>query len=132
MDNSSKQSKHASPDRRHIKGEIVHLAEGKDARLQTSKSTYVMWLLTGLTLAAVTYIFIPNDTPSVSKVALRNTHLPESYAICTEPGKIYTVDASNSAVDCILVRRDEIMASGTLGKTHSLNVLGRELTSSLC
>lgn len=43
------------------------------------------------------------------------TILPESYAICAEPGHIYTVNETKSSVECILVKNDEIIAIGSIG-----------------
>ncbi|KAF7795130.1 hypothetical protein EIP86_006277 [Pleurotus ostreatoroseus] len=40
--------------------------------------------------------------------------LPESYAICTEAGKVYTVDENKPNADCILVRKGSIMSVGAL------------------
>ncbi|EED78577.1 predicted protein [Postia placenta Mad-698-R] len=40
--------------------------------------------------------------------------LPESYALCADSGKIYTVDQEKPSVDCVLVRRDRISSTGSL------------------
>lgn len=41
--------------------------------------------------------------------------LPESYALCADSAKIYTVDQEKPSVDCVLVRRDRISSTGSLG-----------------
>ena len=43
--------------------------------------------------------------------------LPASYALCAEGRRIYTVDDSNLAVDCILVDKHSVAATGTLRNT---------------
>ena len=43
------------------------------------------------------------------------TFAPESYAVCTEPGLVYTVDEHRPNVDCLLVNKDRIAATGSLG-----------------
>ena len=41
--------------------------------------------------------------------------VPESYAVCTEPGLVYTVDEHRPNADCLLVNKDRIAATGSLG-----------------
>ena len=41
--------------------------------------------------------------------------LPESYALCSPNGKIYTVDPSRNVTECILVHRKSILYTGSLG-----------------
>ncbi|CCM03220.1 uncharacterized protein FIBRA_05344 [Fibroporia radiculosa] len=47
------------------------------------------------------------------------TSLPESYALCAEHGKIYTVDEDRLNVDCILVKGDTIQATGSMDELHT-------------
>lgn len=42
--------------------------------------------------------------------------LPDSYAVCTEPGKVYTVDENKPITNCVLVSKGNIMSTGTLGQ----------------
>ncbi|KZT68098.1 hypothetical protein DAEQUDRAFT_790892 [Daedalea quercina L-15889] len=42
------------------------------------------------------------------------TSVPESYAVCAEPGLVYTVDELRPNADCLLVRKDRIAATGAL------------------
>ncbi|KAH9837926.1 amidohydrolase family-domain-containing protein [Rhodofomes roseus] len=42
------------------------------------------------------------------------TSVPESYAVCTDPGLVYTVDERRPNADCLLVKKDRIAATGTL------------------
>jgi hypothetical protein len=75
------------------------------------------WILTALLLAGASYVFTtrgslgsiaPTQPATLSK-------LPESYGLCGESGKVYTVDKDKPNVDCILVRKDDILATGTKG-----------------
>ncbi|KAI0920414.1 hypothetical protein AcW1_002163 [Taiwanofungus camphoratus] len=45
--------------------------------------------------------------------------LPEPYALCTDPGKVYTVDEVKPNMDYMLVRRDRIMATAVSVWTSS-------------
>ena len=76
------------------------------------------WIFCALLLAGVSYVFTTRRTPDGDSTArLANVaDLPESYGLCAEPGKIYTVDVKHPNVDCILVRKDTILATGTRGK----------------
>ena len=40
---------------------------------------------------------------------------PNTYAICTPPNSIYTVDDNDSTTDCMLVENGVILAIGSIG-----------------
>ncbi|KZT05240.1 uncharacterized protein LAESUDRAFT_235657 [Laetiporus sulphureus 93-53] len=48
------------------------------------------------------------------------TTVPDSYALCAEEGRVYTVDEQNPSVDCLLVVKDRLLATGTIDdiRTH--------------
>ncbi|KAJ7182054.1 amidohydrolase family-domain-containing protein [Mycena filopes] len=48
---------------------------------------------------------------------------PTTYAVCSRNGKIYTVDQTNSQVDCIVVNNSIIVATGTLADTKQFTQL---------
>ncbi|THH07935.1 hypothetical protein EW145_g3048 [Phellinidium pouzarii] len=45
--------------------------------------------------------------------------LPESYALCSKEGNIYTVDDTNPRADCIVVHHSRILSVGTLHETKN-------------
>lgn len=110
-------------------------SEAVPARPQQSQPhRLVPWILTALLLAGVSYYLTTRDTSnnsvSMSHVAL--ARLPESYGLCAEPAKIYTVDENKPTVDCIIVRKDEILATGSRSKLlSSLSQMYALLTSEL-
>ncbi|GJE95765.1 amidohydrolase [Phanerochaete sordida] len=71
---------------------------------------YLPWVLVAVALAGASY-FLARRPAAKEDAGI--TRLPESYGLCGEPGKIYTVDDDHPKVDCILVRKDEILATGT-------------------
>lgn len=76
----------------------------------TTPRGYLIWVLAAVTLAGVSYLF--TSSPA-AKEDVGTTQLPESYGLCNVDGKVYTVDDKRPTVDCILVRKDEILATGT-------------------
>lgn len=59
--------------------------------------------------------------------------VPASYALCADSQKIYTVNPALPVVDCFLVHRDTITATGTLGGLPArVAFLLSELTSDRC
>lgn len=48
---------------------------------------------------------------------------PESYALCTYGAAIYTVHAAKPRVDCILVERDKIAATGSIRASSTCVIL---------
>ena len=84
---------------------------------QAVSRNYLLWISTAILLAGVSYILTtwsPSSDTRANSSALPIT-LPESYGLCTEPGRIYTVDEDKPTVDCIIVRKDEVLATGTKG-----------------
>ncbi|CDO70443.1 hypothetical protein BN946_scf184999.g84 [Trametes cinnabarina] len=79
-------------------------------RTNNSGNRQVVWTLVASAVAGLTayYSSLSRPTPSV-------TALPSSYVICAEGQRIYTVDSASPTVDCILVEKHNIAASGTLG-----------------
>lgn len=56
--------------------------------------------------------------------------LPDSYAICTDGGTIYTVDEKQPSAECLLVRRDRLHAVGSRGvcsKQYRQHVLSQAI-----
>lgn len=70
----------------------------------------VIWTLFASAAAGLsTYYY------SLTKGTTSVTSLPGSYALCAENDNIYTVDAARPNVDCILVDKATISATGSLG-----------------
>lgn len=86
-------------------------------RADSSSHNYLLWISAAVLLAGITYLFMSRGTSSNTqpKASSLPSILPESYGLCTEPGKIYTVDEGTPTVDCIIVRKDEILTTGTKG-----------------
>ncbi|KAI0920404.1 hypothetical protein AcW1_002156 [Taiwanofungus camphoratus] len=90
------------------------LSSGSTVGLKSASSNirYRLLCLLGAVFAGIaTY---QSRILSVRHLGHAATQLPESYALCTDPGKVYTVDEVKPNVDCMLVRRDRIMATGSL------------------
>lgn len=84
----------------------------------SSGSTLVLTVTLALLLATGSY-FYSSFSGSSGKAPAFLTRLPESYALCThEPGKVYTVTGKdgNGTADCLLVRKDRILGTGTIGR----------------
>ncbi|KAI0776794.1 amidohydrolase family-domain-containing protein [Trametes elegans] len=47
------------------------------------------------------------------------TSLPTSYALCAEDSKIFTVDAARPTVDCMVVNKHSIVATGSLSEIQA-------------
>ena len=71
----------------------------------------VVWALFASAAAGLsTYVYSQNKGPTSI------TSFPASYALCAEPGKVYTVDSTRPNADCILVNKANVHAVGTLGE----------------
>ncbi|KAI0324882.1 hypothetical protein GY45DRAFT_1357026 [Cubamyces sp. BRFM 1775] len=91
---------------------------GNDARPPRPRSAsgsgrQVAWALIASAVAGLSTYYSSLTRPS----ALLDL-LPASYALCAEGHRIYTVDDSNSAVDCILVDKHSVTATGTLNEVQ--------------
>ena len=76
-----------------------------------SSKQQVVWALFASAAAGLsTYYY------SLTQGTAALTALPASYALCAESGRVYTVDDSRPNVDCVLVDKASIYATGTLGK----------------
>ena len=78
-------------------------------------TSYVAWLAVAVALAGASFFFAKYHDASGKDRESRTAVVPESYAVCTEPGKIYTVDDARPTVDCLLIHKDEIRVAGTFG-----------------
>ena len=78
---------------------------------------HLAWVALAVLLGAASY-FVMTRTSGSTKVVEPTDWLPESYAVCTEPGKVYTVDEGKPNVDCVLVVRGEIASTGSRGELH--------------
>ncbi|OCH91347.1 hypothetical protein OBBRIDRAFT_792396 [Obba rivulosa] len=79
-----------------------------------SQSRLPRLALTAAALAAAAFAY---RRLGASSAALSS--VPASYALCADQQKVYTVDSALPAVDCILVHRDRISATGTLEHVHA-------------
>ena len=83
----------------------------------TSSTSLVLTVTLALILAGASYLYTTGSSNSI-KTDASLTRLPESYALCTqEAGKVYTVtgEEGNGTADCLLVRKDRILGTGTIG-----------------
>lgn len=78
-----------------------------------TSQNYLLWILVAIALAGASYMLTRSNTVVDTAQLAR---LPESYGLCSESGRIYTVDDDQPTVDCILVHKDEIMATGSRSK----------------
>lgn len=89
--------------------------EGQSETLTSRPPLFKLFL--AFVFGAVAYNFFTRDL--FASVRSRGTHtvksLPDSYAICTNGGTIYTVDEHKPTAECILVRKDRIHAVGSRG-----------------
>ena len=51
----------------------------------------------------------------IQKCVIDTTFGSHAYAICTDPGSIYTVDEEDSTTDCMLIENGKILAMGNNG-----------------
>ncbi|TFK54024.1 hypothetical protein OE88DRAFT_1654482 [Heliocybe sulcata] len=80
------------------------------AKARPRGPSYVVLLLLSLTVASLLVVFRYSS----------NGPLPASYAVCTRDSHgIYTVDGNNNRVQCIVVRRAEIVDTGSLDDVRS-------------
>ena len=85
--------------------------KSRDSKPVTSTSEKSGTSSTGLVLTVTLALILAGASSSL-------TRLPESYALCTqEAGKVYTVtgEEGNGTADCLLVRKDRILGTGTIG-----------------
>ena len=89
-----------------------------------ASGSYLLWISTAILLAGASYLLTArNNSSSVqSSGAILPAILPESYGLCTEPGKIYTVDEATPIVDCIVIRKDEVLATGSRGQSFLYDI----------
>ncbi|RDX44094.1 hypothetical protein OH76DRAFT_1409460 [Lentinus brumalis] len=74
----------------------------------------VVWTLFASAVAGLsTYYYTFTNT------ATSLTSLPSAYALCTNGSRIYTVEESAPRVDCIVVDKQTISATGTLAEVQS-------------
>jgi hypothetical protein len=67
--------------------------------------------------------------PTLATLAPRWFHGGDSYAVCSAEGEgVYTVDATQPRVQCILVRGQHIQATGSLGSYRSTQSASLEMT----
>lgn len=86
-----------------------------NVEIRRSNATYLPWLAAALALGGASYLMATYRSASTSGASSAVTVTPESYAVCTEPGKVYTVDEARPNVDCILIQKDEIRVAGSIG-----------------
>lgn len=98
------------------KEKVTHTSPPSVAVSPQSTLRHVAFVCLTAILAGLATYFARNSTARAPIASL-----PESYALCTDSGKIYTVDEQSPAVDCILVRSDRIEATGSLGALYSLH-----------
>lgn len=80
-------------------------------RAEGSGKQQVVWTLIASAVAGLsTYYY------SLTKGSTALTSLPSAYALCANESRIYTVDESAPQVDCIVVDKQTISATGTLGR----------------
>lgn len=101
----------SEPDEKHAVSPNSSPASHSDTPVLSSSSSYLPWLLAALALAGCSYLYIGTGKAS-GGTQITTPSLPESYGLC---GKIYTVDQDKPTVDCILVRKDTIISTGTRG-----------------
>ncbi|KAL6308903.1 amidohydrolase family-domain-containing protein [Sparassis latifolia] len=94
-----------------VEAKTTSTTGSKSAISQTSSSSTrprLFWLCVASVLAGIAYR-INLSGPEYKTV----TQLPDSYALCSNNGTIYTVNEVEPVVDCMLVRKDKIIATGT-------------------
>ena len=80
-------------------------APRSDASSGNKQVVYTLFASAAAAIATWYYSFI--HTPTSFAV------LPASYALCAEPGKIYTSDPLKPSVDCFVVDKQTILTTGT-------------------
>ncbi|KIP09425.1 hypothetical protein PHLGIDRAFT_102850 [Phlebiopsis gigantea 11061_1 CR5-6] len=94
----------------------VKATSGLPSQTTGSWRNYLVWISAAVLLAGASYLLTTRDISSEAQSggATLPTTLPESYGLCTtDAGKIYTVDENKPTVECIVVRKDEVLATGT-------------------
>ncbi len=87
----------------------------------------VVWTLFASAVAGLsTYYYTFTNT------ATSLTSLPSAYALCTNGSRIYTVEESAPRVDCIVVDKQTISATGTLGIPDFSDFMTRSLADRPC
>jgi hypothetical protein len=80
-------------------------ADGEFARKRVLDRGRIRALLSSLAVAVIFVVFRKSGPKS----------LPESYALCSPEGKIYTVDPLRNVTECLLVHGKHILETGSLG-----------------
>ena len=79
-------------------------------RAESSGKRQVVWTLIASAVAGLsTYYY------SLTKGPTAMVSLPNTYALCANGSRIYTADESTPQVDCIVVDKQTIATTGTLG-----------------
>ena len=98
--------------------ESVHLTSTQPISNPLTSPSYLFKLFLAFIFGAVTYNFFTRDLLSPRKFRERSdvTSLPEAYAICTDEGRVYTVDTRQPTAQCLLVRKDRLHKVGSRGE----------------
>lgn len=83
----------------------------KDKKPESIVRRIAFTLLTAALAGVATYV---SRRLGHSATTRHIASLPESYAVCTEPGLVHTVDKHHPTVDCLLVSKGRIAATGSL------------------
>ncbi|KAJ3482203.1 hypothetical protein NLI96_g7137 [Meripilus lineatus] len=95
--------------------ESAHLTSTQPQSNPLTSPSNLFKLFLAFIFGAVTYNFFTRDSLSPRKFRERSdvTSLPESYAICTDEGRVYTVDTRQPTAQCLLVRKDRLHKVGS-------------------
>lgn len=98
--------------------ESAHLTSTQPQSNPLTSPSNLFKLFLAFIFGAVTYNFFTRDSLSPRKFRERSdvTSLPESYAICTDEGRVYTVDTRQPTAQCLLVRKDRLHKVGSRGE----------------
>ncbi|KAJ3004842.1 hypothetical protein NUW54_g4621 [Trametes sanguinea] len=84
------------------------------ANASQSGGRQVVWTLVASAVAGLTAYY-----STFSRQATSVSTLPGSYALCADGQRIYTVDSERPTVDCILIEKQNIAATGTLAEVQA-------------
>ncbi|KAI9061249.1 hypothetical protein FKP32DRAFT_1613179 [Trametes sanguinea] len=84
------------------------------ANASQSGGRQVVWTLVASAVAGLTAYY-----SSFSRQATTVSTLPGSYALCADGQRIYTVGSARPTVDCLLVEKHSIAATGTLAEVQA-------------
>ncbi|KAI0718483.1 amidohydrolase family-domain-containing protein [Fomitopsis betulina] len=88
----------------------------KDKKPESIVRRIAFTLLTAALAGVATYV---SRRLGHSATTRHIASLPESYAVCTEPGLVHTVDKHHPTVDCLLVSKGRIAATGSLQEVQA-------------